>query len=535
MPFLSILTQCCYQNQYGSYNFNGGDGDPEPRNNNDKHGTRIAGQIVASRDNGVCGVGLAHGARVSGIRLIADVVTDTTEARALTHALGENHIYSNSWGPTDSGIGADAPGRHTQNAFEQGTSAGRDGKGAVYVFAAGNGHASGDNCNYDGYANSPYTIAVGAVSSTGAISAYSEGCGALTGVAYSSAGDGKSITTIDYVVGKPNVCASDHGGTSAAAPQVSAVVALILQKRDDLTWRDVQHILARGAAPPVGSNAYTQGVVNSAGLWTHPRWGFGVIRAAKPFNLASTWTTVGGSEYAHVWRSGSQEGGELPVNREATFSVEMPEGADGWSELVEHVLFTVTLTHPSRGNLAFYAKSPSNTVIELAARRLYDTSSAGLDKWTFTTPFFLDEPATGKWTLSIVNHFGVAGKLTEFEVTVRGRFVEPQLNNDNLAGIIVGSVIGGLALIGGATAGVALYRNKKTSPQDPTDPDDEMLATEEGRAQTESPIGGRDDELASSFQNTEVNDGGMGLTAAAPQEAPQPSTLAIGQLIDEGN
>lgn len=39
--------------------------------------------------------------------------------------------------------------------------------GSIYIWAAGNGRAAGDNCNYDAYANSIYTIAVPAVNSYG--------------------------------------------------------------------------------------------------------------------------------------------------------------------------------------------------------------------------------------------------------------------------------------------------------------------------------------------------------------------------------
>ena len=42
-------------------------------------------------------------------------------------------------------------------------------------------------------------------------------------------------------VGKDK-CAHTHGGTSAAAPLAVGVLALALQVRPDLTWRDVQHI-----------------------------------------------------------------------------------------------------------------------------------------------------------------------------------------------------------------------------------------------------------------------------------------------------
>lgn len=39
-------------------------------------------------------------------------------------------------------------------------------------------------------------------------------------------------------------CTEGHTGTSAAAPLAAGMVALMLQVRPCLTWRDVQHIIA---------------------------------------------------------------------------------------------------------------------------------------------------------------------------------------------------------------------------------------------------------------------------------------------------
>ena len=38
---------------------------------------------------------------------------------------------------------------------------GRHGYGNIYIVASGNGGQVGDNCNYDGYANSIYTATIG--------------------------------------------------------------------------------------------------------------------------------------------------------------------------------------------------------------------------------------------------------------------------------------------------------------------------------------------------------------------------------------
>ena len=52
---------------------------------------------------------------------------------------------------------------------------GRNGKGNIYVWAAGNGGSS-DSCAADGYITSIYTIAVGAASDNGNPAQYDEQC-----------------------------------------------------------------------------------------------------------------------------------------------------------------------------------------------------------------------------------------------------------------------------------------------------------------------------------------------------------------------
>ena len=83
-----------------------------PQDNGDnKHGTRCAGEVAASAQNGVCGVGIAYNASIGGVRMLDGIVNDAVEARALS--LNPNHIdiYSASWGPEDDGKTVDGPGR----------------------------------------------------------------------------------------------------------------------------------------------------------------------------------------------------------------------------------------------------------------------------------------------------------------------------------------------------------------------------------------------------------------------------------------
>ncbi|KAJ1931541.1 pheromone processing endoprotease, partial [Linderina pennispora] len=77
----------------GSYDFNDKTKLPTPRLSDDYHGTRCAGQIAA-KPNDVCGVGVAYGAKVAGIRMLSAQVYDREEIEALNYAMDTNWIYS---------------------------------------------------------------------------------------------------------------------------------------------------------------------------------------------------------------------------------------------------------------------------------------------------------------------------------------------------------------------------------------------------------------------------------------------------------
>lgn len=123
-----------------------------------------------------------------GVRILSAEITDSDEAAALNYKYQENQIFSCSWGPPDNGETMEAPTGILAEAFVNGIKNGRDGKGSIYVFATGNGAISGDNCNFDGYTNSIYTITVGALDHTNSHPPYSESCSAQMVVAYSSGG-----------------------------------------------------------------------------------------------------------------------------------------------------------------------------------------------------------------------------------------------------------------------------------------------------------------------------------------------------------
>ena len=156
-----------------------------PQSSEDTHGTDCAGIIAAKGHNQKCGVGIARNVTLSAIRLQLNATNDLQEAAAFSYGMQNNDIYSISWGPDDDGDALSAPGELTNRSLATSTIKGRDGKGNVYVMASGNGGPD-DGCNFDGYSNSIYGIAVTAVSGKGTSPDYAEPCAAALTSAYSS-------------------------------------------------------------------------------------------------------------------------------------------------------------------------------------------------------------------------------------------------------------------------------------------------------------------------------------------------------------
>ena len=360
----------------GSYDFNDQTDEPKPRLSDDRHGTRCAGEIAAVR-NGVCGVGVAYNAKIGGLRILSKVITDEDEAVAMNYAYQKNQIYSCSWGPPDDGRSMDAPGILIKRAMVNAVQNGRQGKGTIYVFAAGNGAGSGDNCNFDGYTNSIYSITVGAIDRKGMHPYYSEACSAQLVVTYSS-GSGDAIHTTD--VG-PNQCYSNHGGTSAAAPLGAGIFGLALSARPELTWRDMQNILVHTAVPINEQEVWDQTYIGKK--FSHA-YGYGkldayaVVEAAKTTELLKPQAWFN-SPLLHVNRI-------IPQGVEgllSTFEVNMEHLKTANLEKVEHVTVTMNVAHTRRGDLSVELRSPTNVVSHLSVERRLDDASSGYENWTF--------------------------------------------------------------------------------------------------------------------------------------------------------
>lgn len=404
-----------------SWDMNGNDPDPFPNEADpiNSHGTRCCGQIVMAMNNGVCGVGVAYDARIGAVRMLDGDVTDAIEARSLGLQPQHIDIYTNSWGPNDDGRTMESPGPLAQQALMQGVSSGRGGKGSIFLFANGNG-GSADDCNADGYANSLYTIAIGAIAEDGSSPWYTEQCSATVAVTFSSGSAGqRAISTIDLHSG----CTSDHTGTSAASPMAAGMIALVLEVNSALGWRDVQYIIVRTAqitAPDDPGWAK-----NAAGLHINPKFGFGSMDASLMVDLARTWVPVG----PHlVFRSSVQSvASSIPFATEGSGALEakiVVSTTETDVRFLEHVQVTVNIDASRRGSVVLELISPSGTSSTLLSRRPYDDDNTGIH-WTFMTVRCWGETALGAWTLRTRFAEPQIGRLEDWQLILYGLATSP--------------------------------------------------------------------------------------------------------------
>lgn len=350
-----------------SYDFNGHKSDPTPTYW-DAHGTACGGVCCASENNGVCGKGVAPEASLVGIRLIAGTVYDYEEAQGLTHKRENIRIYSNSWGPMDSGRDMMAPGRIVKQILQDAWTTGGHN---IYVWAGGNGRENQDSSNYDGYANSPYTLAIGALDYRGYQSYYSESGANLLAVTPSS-GAGKGITTVDLQGSagySPTECTSDFGGTSSAAPLAAGIFALLLEARPELGARDIQHIVASHAYKQLIGGSWS--LRNARGYSHSNEFGFGLLKVAPLLEAAKKYQVVVGTQKSVKIHQ---------VIPNVALSTNVRLTAPSSLSFIEQVLVTVKMTHARRGQVAVSISSKQTQSL-LASYR--DDSNSGPHTWTY--------------------------------------------------------------------------------------------------------------------------------------------------------
>ena len=383
------------------------------------HGTAVAG-LIAAKDNSLGMRGVAPDAKIYGYNYLVEE-SDANEANAMSRNSATTAISNNSWGPGDSGVPEPAT-EIWETAVKDGVTAGYGGKGVFYAWAGGNGDEYGDYSTLDEYANYHAVTAVCAVGHDDLRSDYSEAGANLWVCGPSSSGR----------VGQPEIATTDNGhryrgsfgGTSAATPIVSGVVALVREANTALTWRDVKLILAASARKNDPDNTgWEQGALKYGSAMDrydfNHEYGFGMVDAKAAVDLAPGWTNV---------RDLREITSETPVinlsipdlpSSGTPMMVTASLTADPYVEFVEFVEVNAHFNHPFFRDLTVELVSPSGAVSRLAT-----PSPIGgplTTNFRFGSARHLGEDAAGEWTLKIKDaQRGDRGTLKSWGLTIYG-------------------------------------------------------------------------------------------------------------------
>jgi subtilisin-like proprotein convertase family protein len=421
-----------------SANLNDGTPDPAPNPATDVHGTPVAGLAGARGNNGIGVSGVAPEAALAGLRLLGAPDTDVQDAAAALFRNDVIAIKNNSWGASDGSGELLGAGPLLAQALAAGATTGRGGRGTIFVFAGGNGLATGDDVNYDGYANSLYALAVTAVSDQGEQASYAEPGACLIVAAPSSSGGSicsggrQHIATTDLTgtdgfndgLGFCELPDGDYteqfGGTSASAAIVSGVVALLLQANPNLNYRDVGEILLRSArkVSPGDPDWWT----NAAGIAHNHKFGAGLVDAGAAVALATNWAGLGPRQSLEVALTNLSIviSDSDPAGITCTFTI------TNQGFRVERVALLVTAPHPRYGDLAITLVSPSGIRSRLA--EAHGSYGASYEGWTLTTVRHWGEQANGVWKVQIADQVpSYSGTLQGLGLVIQGSVPQPRL------------------------------------------------------------------------------------------------------------
>jgi subtilisin family serine protease len=436
---------------FGSYVGAGAADDPSPHHDDDQHGVSVAG-IAAARGGNFIGVtGAAPQALLAGLRIDFPNQTTAMFVDADQYLAGSIHIKNHSYGIS-------AP--YIDSTPERNAVAVSAAAGTIDVVAAGNERTStGANSNTKMLQASPDVIAVAALGSFGVYASYSSFGANVFVTAPSSTAGGHGVTTTDrYQTGDGyNILDNDgdldgdpmpdpkyttiFGGTSAATPLVSGVLALVKQANPNLNTRMAKHLLARTSdiVDPTDNSDSSNGGwrTNEAGFHFNPNYGFGLIDASEMVALAPN---IAGMTPLVVEQTGVIVVNQLipdddPTGVSRTFTLNTVNP-------LEEILVTLNVNnHTWRGDLEATLTSPSGMVSRLIDRSENIPFDSGNEiHWQFLSNAFWGESAKGVWTINVRDVAGLdIGTFADFSVVARTGEMLSSVVGDFDYDLIVGS------------------------------------------------------------------------------------------------
>ena len=408
----------------------------------DPHGTEVAGMVAAVANNSEGVAGGAYGATIASYNVeptfdlemseIAAILAKAYAAQAGTFDIS-NHSYR--WVDFEMNF-LDPDLAPVGTAIASAAADGRNGLGTVMVFANGNDRWEGRDGNQANMSNDRHGVAVAALNDDGTVTYYSSpGANLLVGAAVDRdggfAGSDKSWTTT--LTGNESYT-DEFNGTSAAAPAVSSVIALMMEANPDLGYRDVREILALSAkrTGEIGPYNLNPWIENNAGNWNgggmhfSQDYGFGMVDGLAAVRLAESWDRqqTSTNEASSAASQGPDLGLTVQDHDTGKLTVEVEITEDIRIETVE---VTLDFDYETLEDVAATVTAPSGTVSVLVNRpgfepfETYDgppaqasapvsvsteTAQAGELTFRFTTNASWGESSAGTWQIALYDAEG---------------------------------------------------------------------------------------------------------------------------------
>lgn len=230
------------------WNFVGNNGNSQPTNADDNHGTAVAGVAAARGNNGIGVVGSGYGSPVLAAKMFegAGVANDANIASAIYYLAGRTFDGTGTWNAAtvvNHSWGGGLVSTAINQALTWATTQARGGLGVPQFFASGNSpDLVGNPANQS--ATNPGIIVVGSMNNAGQLSSY-HARGPLLDIVTPSNDflpGYLAVDTTDRVGTEGYNDTSDYtgtgafgfGGTSSAAPLATGVGALALARAADL-------------------------------------------------------------------------------------------------------------------------------------------------------------------------------------------------------------------------------------------------------------------------------------------------------------